>query len=117
MASRFSYAPSPLGQSVYITGGCGTVFALDMKTGKTKWQYNIGVAESVSYLAELGGVGYVMFDDGSVRAIDLDNGTEKGLFKITPTKLQWEFNAQGLAAGDDMLYVTFGDKVVYAFGK
>ncbi len=117
-AKYFLYAPSPIGDTVYTTGGCRVIFALDRNTGKEKWVYDAKGIGTISYVVGSNGLGYAMFSDWSVRALDLSTGEERGrLVTKTSPETSWDVNMQGLAAWDEMLYMTFLDRNVYAFGQ
>lgn len=114
----FLFPPTPIGDSVYTTGGCRVVFALDKETGSPKWAYdNMGLS-SISQVAPMNGLGYVMFSDWSIRAIDLLTGQEKGRLEThTEKPANWAAGMQGFATSKDMLYFSMGDRTVYALGQ
>lgn len=114
----FLFPPTPIGDSVYTTGGCRAIFALDKQTGNQEWVYNNGDASSTSQIAPLNGLGYVMLSDWSIRAIDLLTGQEKGrLTTKTEKPAIWTAGMQGFATAKDMIYFSMGDKTVYALGQ
>jgi hypothetical protein len=59
-----------------------------------------------------------MFNDRSIRAIDLETGQEEGrLTTQTEKPAAWAPGLQGVATAKDMLYFSMGDRVLYAFGE
>lgn len=113
----FLYAPSVLQATVYVTGGCKSVFALDAETGQLKWTYKSDNVGTMSHLLVIDMLGYVLFRDGSIRAIDLHTGQEKGRAITTFVPFANFPSNQGLATWINMLYVTFGGRTVLAFGQ
>lgn len=113
----FLYAPTPSTENVYVTGGCRKVFGLDKQTGMVKWEYDNKNEGTISRMAILDDIGYIMFTDGTILGLDLETGTEVGRLTTSSAKGQWEVNRQGVAASLSKLFFTFGDNTLFAFGK
>jgi outer membrane protein assembly factor BamB len=115
---NFLFPPTPIGEKIYTTGGCHVIFALNKESGSEKWVYDNDGKSSISQIAPLNGLGYVMFNDRSIRAIDLETGQEEGrLTTQTEKPAAWAPGLQGVATAKDMLYFSMGDRVLYAFGE
>lgn len=114
---RFLMAPGPIGDSIYVTGGCQSIFALDAASGMQRWRFDHKGTSTVSNFVRIQNLGYALFSDGSVRAIDLAEGTEAGRLETGSPTTRWEVSGQGLANYDETLLVTFGDRVLHAFAK
>ncbi len=113
------------------------VVALDRNTYMIKWQYEPKhkIPElpllTLSQVAVLDGVGYVIFSDATLRAFDLETGEEVGYWQpglfdrwrwpvcmITPPVIGCSLSARtGVTTSEDTLFVSFGDGKLYAFGK
>lgn len=98
------------------------VIALDRKTFEMEWNYprpqsQSGTApKAISSLVVLDGVGYLIFSDVILRAIELESGHELGYWQPkNALDLPWRVKA-GLTASTDTLFVSFGDGKLYAFG-
>lgn len=115
--SMFLFAPNSYGDSVFVTGGCGTIFALRRDRGSVIWSYDTGEAESISPLVKLGDAGYVKFTDGSIRAIGLADGAILGRLDTDSHAVVWSSSDKGLAVFKDTLYFSLGDQRLYAFDK
>lgn len=130
--------------TVYISNGNTGVIALDRETYTVKWVYqpqsklpSISL-HSISPVAILDGIGYVIFMDATLRAFDLETGQELGYWQpdlidlwygptcqvlpptlscLVATNFGWDAARAGLATSDDTLFVSFGDGKLYAFGK
>lgn len=125
--------PTVTTDTIYIsTSQTRGVVALDRTTFEVKWTYEpqhwLSV-RTVSPVTVLDGVGYVVAADVSLRAFDLTTGQELGHWRpgwldllrwsvcisIIPGCMQPD--RAGLATSEDMLFVSFGDGKLYAFGK
>ena len=85
---------------------------------------------TLSQVALLDGIGYVIFSDVTLRAFDLETGQELGHWQPRVEDLiDWrvciypnprsdciESARAGLATSEDTLFVSFGDGKLYAFG-
>lgn len=97
----------------------GTIAAIDLKTGMTKWQYQIEFPPRVSPLVtdDILFTGYIPFSEHikakSNHFTTIKSGSILALDKETGKKL-WEFNVNapispvGLSIGDGMLFVPTG---------
>lgn len=112
----FLYTPSLTNDSAYVTGGCRKIFALDM-AGNEQWSYSGDNIGTISKLIALDGYGFVMFRDGSIRALDLATGKEKGRAETSPKPVTSFADGQGLDASNKMIFATFGDRTLFAFSK
>jgi outer membrane protein assembly factor BamB len=145
---RFSgfAAPTVSEDTIYIADGSEDgyvegVAALDRATYAVKWKYQPkhklpGLSLiTLSPVAIFDGIGYVIFDDATLRAFDLETGQEIGYWQ--PQGLDLLFwpgctlpiprlpnpfycvhsSGVGMAASEDTLFVSFGDGKLYAFGK
>lgn len=99
------------------------IVAIDKDSYELKWNYpqpqhsaNSAQMEAVSSLVQLNGIGYIIFADATLRAIDLENGQELGYWQPTTLDLPKKVKA-GVAASEDKLFVSFGDGKLYIFGK
>lgn len=111
----FLYAPSPVGDRTFVTGGCHRIFALDTKLGTELWEYAGGSIGTISQLVAIDKQGYVMFSDGSIRCFDLASGKEIGRLVTRLKDTGWTVKGQGLAVTSGWLYATFGNTTLYAF--
>lgn len=129
--------------TVYISSNSGVV-ALDRETHSVKWIYQPQSKppsiplHTISPIAILDGVGYVIFMDATLRAFDLETGQELGYWQpglrdlwggptcdVFPFKLhclvamqfRWDTARAGLTTSEDTLFVSFGDGKLYAFDK
>lgn len=101
---------------IYASSQFG-IIALDRDSFDIKWRYPHpeGSPQGArSSLVSLDGIGYVIYSDMTLRAIDLETGQELGYWQPESIELMMGGKA-GLATSKDMLYATFGDGKVYAF--
>ena len=130
--------------TVYISNSNSGVVALDRETYSVKWVYQPQSKppsiplHTISPIAILDDVGYVIFMDAILRAFDLETGQELGYWQpglrdlwggptcdVFPFKLHCLVAMQfrrdtaraGLITSEDTLFVSFGDGKLYAFGK
>ncbi len=130
---RTNKPPTVTQDTMYLTSGSAVV-AYNRDTYNIKWVYpqetGIGIPFTLSPIAILDGVGYIIYSDATLRAIDLETGQELGYWQ--PSLLdRWRWpvcaplpfpfcvapTGVGLAASEDTLFVSFGDGKLYAFGK
>ncbi len=139
-------SPTVTTDTIYISSLA--VVALERTTFEVKWRYqppsklegaflSRGLPEVVreifplSHVVILDGVGYVIFTDLTIRAIDLNTGQELGYWQPGWPQL-WRSplcdaplpvpGCSSSARADlttlnDMLFVSFGDGKLYAFGR
>ena len=79
--------PVIVDDTIYIANGVPGVIARDRETFAVKWHYeptgkilNFPMS-SVSPVAVLNGVGYVIFEDVTLRAFDIETGQELGYWQ------------------------------------
>lgn len=95
--------------------------SVSLNDGKIVWQASaadkIGLLSGIDILK---GTGYAIFEDGTVRSIDLDNGKIDVVLQ-SEALAYWGnvdssyFPVPGLAASDEMLFASFGCSTLYAF--
>jgi outer membrane protein assembly factor BamB len=108
----------------FLYGGSGFV-ALDVITFTPKWTQYEGdfehlsdKARIVSNVTILAGVVYLIFSDATLRALALEDGHEIGHWQAEHVVYSGDIKIQpGLARSDEMIFVTFGENRVYAFGR
>jgi outer membrane protein assembly factor BamB len=129
------FAPTVTTDAMYLSSG-NSVVAYDRTNYDLKWVYSsesIGgliPVWAISPVGILDGVGYVIYSDATLRAIDLETGQELGywqpglrdrFFWPVCVPVPFPFCAStagvGMAASADTLFVSFGDGKLYAFGK
>lgn len=139
-------APTVTEDAIYIADGTEDgyvegVAALDRATYAVNWKYQPkhklpGLSLiTLSPVAIFDGIGYVIFNDATLRAFNLETGQEVGYWQ--PQGLDLLFwpgctlpiprlpnpfdcvhsSGVGMATSDDTLFVSFGDGKLYAFGK
>lgn len=108
--------PTIVGDIVYAGSGCSEVYAVNLLTGNILWTYRptekVRVSSSV---AVLDGIGYVIYSDGSLRAIDLDSGKEVGLLQTEPAEVPGVVHGAGITAANGYVYAYFGGRGLFAF--
>lgn len=137
---RFESArpPTVTADTIYLPALSDGVVAFDRTTYEVKWIYPSPLnksgthrLETISSVAILNGIGYVIFADATLRAFDLETGQELGYWQPSADDL-WDWRVctyphpradciksarAGLATSEDTLFVSFGDGKLYAFGK
>jgi outer membrane protein assembly factor BamB len=122
--------------TMYLSALSDGVVAFDRATYNVKWVYQPQAKiqwippNTLSPVAILDGIGYVIFSDATLRAFDLETGQELGYWQLRLFDLwHWPICTfppipdcvgtarAGLATSDDTLFVSFGDGRVYAFGR
>lgn len=107
----------------------GTMQAIDSPTGQVRWDYQplphtlTPTVEIISHATIIGNMGYVLANDASIRAIDLNTGTEFGYWlhpqgaSLTEMVYKWQPTGPmaGLATDGVRLFATFGNNEIYAF--
>lgn len=126
--------PTVTADTMYLSST--SVVAYDRANYEIKWVYS---AEPVgglipvlplSPVTVLDGVGYVIYSDVSLRAIDLEIGQELGYWQLgllerffwpVCTPIPFPFctptTGVGMTASEDSLFASFGDGKLYAFGE
>jgi len=72
--------------------GYGAIRALDVMTGKLKWEYRMLAPTEASTLATAGGLVFSGTDEGNFFALDAANG-----------KLLWEFTVGGTSSESNLI--------------
>lgn len=130
--------PTVTADTMYLAALSDGVVAFDRTNYEVKWIYPSPLnaagtqrLETISSVAILNEIGYVIFADATLRAFDLETGQELGYWQPSPDDL-WDWRVctypnprsdciesarAGLATSDDTLFVSFGDGKLYAFGK
>lgn len=124
--------------TTYIIDAIRGVVAIDKKTGDEKWVYHPEhkiqwfPLLTLSSVAMLDGIGYVITSDATLRAFDLQTGQDLGYWQpkafdlvkwpnclmLPPLPVCVLFqNQPGLIASDNTLFVSFGDGILYAFNS
>ncbi len=134
------YPPTLTDDTMYLSTVKEGIVALDREQYELQWRYHppsLSLFKGVSLVpltqvAILDNIGYVIFSDATLRAFDLGTGQELGYWQPDKETLsQWPFACLrfprrddclqsamvGLTAANDMLFVSFGDGKLYAFGK
>ncbi len=134
------YPPTLTDGTMYLSTVEEGIVASDREKHEIQWRYHpssLPLFKGVSLVpltqvAILDDIGYVIFSDATLRAFDLETGQELGYWQPDKETLsQWPFACLrfpgrddclqsamvGLTAANDMLFVSFGDGKLYAFGK
>ncbi len=114
-----------VGNMLLFRTNSGSLQAVDTDTGESVWEYKPpGEAEIISNVAILDSLVYVLASDKTLRALDIGTGKEIGMLK-SASMWSWKdrepglglvISIPGVAASDDMLFVSFGGRTLYAFG-
>ncbi|MFJ8112995.1 PQQ-binding-like beta-propeller repeat protein [Streptomyces sp. NPDC096132] len=72
--------PRVAGDLVYAASNDGTLYAVDVASGRQRWSYTTGAALG-SAPCVLGGVAYLGSDDGRLYALDARSGEERWAFR------------------------------------
>jgi outer membrane protein assembly factor BamB len=115
-ASINALRPTIIGNRVYAGSSCRMLYALDSSSGRLLWQKALS-ADSVPNLVAIGPVAYVMLRDGTLDAFDLNTGADAGKLETTPPSVANGLFTEGLATDGNSLFVTFGDRQLFAFGE
>lgn len=118
--------------TMYLRTYPGSIEAIDLKTGLSRWSYFPIALESsgtnpaaICDVAVVNGVGYTIADDATLRAFDVSNGQELGWWRA-PSVVDWRSGPGdsysnstplvGVVSDQDHLFASFGGKTLYAFG-
>ncbi len=108
--------PTIVSDIVYAASGCSEVYAVDMPTGRKLWTYRPSAdLRASSSVAVLDGIGYVVYSDGSLRAIDLRSGEPVGVLQTEPAVVPGVVHGSGAAVGNGFVYAYFGGRELFAF--
>lgn len=131
-------SPTVTTDTMYLPAIHDGVVTFARATYEIKWIYpapqhpdGSGAFRTLSQVAILNGIGYIIFSDATVRAFDLESGQELGYWQPNVDEL-WAWRVctypeprfdcieearAGLATAEDTLFVSFGDGKLYAFGE
>ncbi len=129
--------PRVTDNAMYLSAWFDGVVAFDRLGYNVKWIYpapernDSSETHTLSQVAILDAIGYVIFSDATVRTFDLETGKELGYWQPNEDSLRdWsvctypsprfgcdESARAGLTVSDDTLFVSFGDGKLYAFNK
>lgn len=127
--------PTTTANSMYLPAFDKGIVAFNRDTYDIKWIYQPQHKVpwlplfTLSQVEILDRIGYAIFSDATLRAIDLETGQELGYWQLEASDLLWwpicsfppilcnKTARAGLAASDDTLFVSFGDGKLYAFSK
>lgn len=110
------FFPTKVGRLVYAGRACQILVALDAMTGTPVWESTL-TADTKCDVTAIGNTGYVILGDGAVIAFDLDSGQEVGRLQTNPRSVNPFLDQKGLATDGESLFITLGDKKLFAFGK
>lgn len=123
--------PTVTADTVYLASG-SKVVALNRDTYEVKWVYSpqgLLPLYTTSSIAVLNGIGYVIYSDATLYAIDLNTGQEQGhwqpgIFDLLfwPCIIPQSPNCRsqtgvGMTTSDDSLFASFSNGKLYAFGR
>jgi outer membrane protein assembly factor BamB len=106
---------------VYIRTTQEDLLAIDLYTGELQWRYPIVTGSTasgrlLSNLVVLRGVLYGIFSDARLRGFDPVTGQEIGHIQfVDVSEVSNAVTVPGLAASEDMLFVSLGKTKLYAF--
>ncbi len=130
--------PTVTSDTMYLPALEDGVVAFDRVNYDVKWLYSSPAPKygsdsiyTISNVAILDDIGYIIFSDATLRAFDLETGQEIGYWQPSKEDLMdWrvctypnprsdciESARAGLTISEDTLFVSFGDGKLYAFGK
>lgn len=116
------FEPLIYGNGLYIATREGTLLAINRHTGDTLWQYPRGTEsptpmELLSNPVVLDGIVYGIFSDARLRGFNAATGQEIGHIEFVDVANvpYTDLTVPGLAASDNMLFVSLGKTKLYAF--
>lgn len=98
-----------------IVGSSNMLTALDNATGEILWQKALA-SKPISDPVATGETGYMILDNASIIAFDLETGEDRGIIETSPALVNPEGFSKGLATDGKVLFATFGDNSLFAFG-
>ncbi|MGB8646185.1 MAG: PQQ-binding-like beta-propeller repeat protein [Anaerolineae bacterium] len=115
---RIFISPALIGQMLYVCTDDGdNVIAVDSGSGDQEWSSGT-VKHAFSNIAELNGLGYVIGNDGRLRAFRLDTGTQVGMLDTgagLPFGSHQMYALPSLVMANKTLIVSFGDAYLFGF--
>jgi len=116
-----NFRPTLTEDTMYLSSRYEVV-AFDRADYNVKWVYSPEKSAHVaSPVITLDGIGYVIYSDITLRAIDLETGQELGYWQPEPfDRFFWPLGGvqptgAGVVASEGILFVSFGDGKLYAF--
>jgi outer membrane protein assembly factor BamB len=116
------FQPLMYEDSLFIKTSQGSLLAVNRQAGDILWQFphNIGSSTSpelLSNLVILDGIVYGIFSDARLRGFDASTGQEIGHIQFVDVANvpYTNLTVPGLAASDNMLFVSLGKTKLYAF--
>jgi outer membrane protein assembly factor BamB len=106
--NRFIAGPLIREGAVYVAGGDGTLYALDLRTGKERWQYQAG-EELVTVPSASEGLVLVASQTDTVYAVERATGKWVWQYRRDPPSGYSIRGASGVAVAGDAAYVGFAD--------
>lgn len=106
--------PNLIEGRIIAGGGCHALFSFAPESGKLLWNSEIP-ANAERAIVQIDNLGYVLLENASIIAFDLDSGEIRGRLETSPATTF--FTAPGIASDGKSLYANFGDNRLYAFGK
>jgi outer membrane protein assembly factor BamB len=100
---------------VYASDSCCEIIALNLADGNLLWrkQFDSSIDSTVVAIQDLG---YVLLQNGSIHAFDLETGGNAGTILTAPPISSGYYLDKGLVTDANYLYATFGDNSLFAFG-
>ncbi|TAH51168.1 MAG: hypothetical protein EYC68_11560 [Chloroflexota bacterium] len=101
---------------VYASDSCCEIIALNLTDGNLLWrkQFDSSIDSTVVAIQDLG---YVLLQNGSIRAFDLETGGNAGVISTAPPTTSGYHLDKGLVTDATALYATFGNNTLFAFAK
>lgn len=90
------------------------LYNLDAATGNLQWELELK-ENPVSDPVAIGETGYILLDDASILAFDVDSGDFIGTIETEPRKVRNQLGASGLSTDGTRLIAAFGDRQVFSF--
>jgi outer membrane protein assembly factor BamB len=107
-------SPTVVADGVYPLTTCGDLYKLNAQDGRIVWKLHTPTDKDMRSFAVLGSTGYVASTNTTIRAIDLNEGSEIGRLRMIPpvvSKYGWNY----LATSADIMILTYGNKQAFAF--
>jgi outer membrane protein assembly factor BamB len=111
---RIPYPPDIIKDVAYLLTTCHLAHAVSADNGQLIWSYEDDNEQSVRSFTVFQGIGYLLTQDATLHALDLETGREIGRMKADPQVVQSTI-PKYLVAGQDTLLVRYGDHQLFAF--
>lgn len=122
------FPPTVTPDAMYLSTKTEGIVAFDREKYEIKWIYQPSSSlNTLSPVAILDGIGYVIFSDATVRAFNLEMGDEEGYWQPSVSELWFwpicsfppvlctDTARAGLTTSEDMIFVSLGNGKLYAF--